>query len=270
MILDIYKDSLKYSSKNKKSVLTIGILSLLSFLIIPIIAISGYLYRIVEIGLEGIINTEMMLNTKDLEFNNYTNLFKEGLKLLAITITYLLIPIIITSIFLTQFNFMITNINNNYQLALSLEIFLIILITGLIGFIFINVAIPHMIKNESLKAGYNIKDLIKIIKSVGIGEYILYSISSLMLLFSSTIMIFLIVQLLTSMLESVLNFLSINTHWIILGIPYDLVLYGLVMILIIFPIYLIFQTRSMALLYETNDIDEDEDTAYIEEDIDFM
>ena len=260
MILEIFKDSLKYAFENKKSVFIIGILSLFIFLIIPIVFISGYLYRIVEIGLEGMINTEMLIATdKDLEFNNFKGMLIEGLKLIAITFIYSLIPILITNLFISSYNFIISNARGDILLNISLEIFLIILITGIIGFILINVAIPHMIKNESLKSGFKIKELIRIIKSVGIVEYILYTFASLIVLFSVSIISFLLIQLLTSILSSVLGLVAITSDWILMGIHYDLILYGLLMILIVFPLYLIFQTRAMALLYETNDLEEFED-----------
>jgi len=261
MILEIFKDSLKYTFKNVKSIFTIGILSLFSFLIIPQILISGYSYRITEIGLESMINTEMLIATDtDLRFDNLKKMLIDGLKVIAIIISYSLIPIVIMSMIIINSSFVISNIDNNFYLNIPPELFLTVLIIGLIAAIFISVAIPHMIENKSLKSGFKIKELIEIIRSVGIIEYILYIMGSVIILISMSIILFLIVQLLISTLNFILiNTLTIMPNWSLMGVNFDLIIYGLLMVLIIYPIYLIFQARGMALIYETADNEESED-----------
>lgn len=261
MILEIFKDSLKYTFKNITAIFTIGILSLFSFLIIPQVLISGYLYRITEIGLGSMINTEMSLATDtELKFNNFKRMLKEGLKVIAIIFSYSLIPIIIITLLIINSAFAISSIDNNFHLNIPPELFLTAIILGLIASIFISVAIPHMIENKSLKSGFKIKELIEIIRSVGIIEYILYIIGSVIILISMLIILFLIVQLLISTINFILiNILAISPNWSLMGINFDLVIYGLLIVLIIYPIYLIFQSRGMALIYETADIEEFED-----------
>lgn len=260
MILEIVKDSLKYSFQNIKSVLIIGILILFSFLIIPLILISGYSYRVTRIGLQGMINTEMLISTDtDLKFNNFKEMLKDGLKTIAIVISYSLIPIIITtiSIIFINYNFTFSNTNNDIYLNIALELFLIILITGFLALMFISVAIPHIIENKSLKSGFKIRELIKIIKAVGIREYISYNIASIVVLISMSIVLFLLIAILTSILNLILlSTTHIVPNWDVMGINYDLILYGLLLILIIYPIYIIFQSRGIALIYETSETHE--------------
>ena len=257
MLLEILKDSLRYNFKNVGSISTMGILFLFSFLVLPIILIFGYSYRITEIGLNGLINTEMLISTdKDLKFNDFKKMFKDGIKTIILVISYLLIPIILSIIFINNHGFFISNIGSDIMIDLSHEMFLIILVTAFIGFLFINIAIPHMISNKSLSAGFKIIELMKIMKSVGIIEYILYSFSPIILLISMSIISFLLVQFLSSILSLILALFQITTNWSFMGIYYDLIVYGLLMILIIFPIYQIFQARAIALMYETGDISE--------------
>lgn len=261
MILDIFKDSLKYAFKNIKSIFTIGILSLFSFLIIPQILISGYSYRITKIGLGSMINTEMPMATDtDLKFNNFKKMLTEGLKVIAIIFSYSLIPMVIIGIIKINSDFILSNTDSNIYLNIPPELFLSVLIIGLIAAIFISVAIPHMIENKSLKSGFKIKELVEIIRSVGIIEYILYIIGSVIILISMSIILFLIVQLLISTLNFILlNTLTISPNWSLMGLNFDLIVYGLLMVLIVYPTYLIFKARSMALIYETADTEfEDE------------
>ena len=48
MILDIYKDSFEYASKNVKNLLILGVFYLFGFLVIPMFFILGYNYRIIK------------------------------------------------------------------------------------------------------------------------------------------------------------------------------------------------------------------------------
>jgi len=125
MLLEILKDSLRYNFKNVGSISTMGILFLFSFLVLPIILIFGYSYRITEIGLNGLINTEMLISTdKDLKFNDFKKMFKDGIKTIILVISYLLIPIILSIIFINNHGFFISNIGSDIMIDLSHEMFL--------------------------------------------------------------------------------------------------------------------------------------------------
>ena len=62
MILDIYKDSLEYSAKDLKTLLILGVTYFLSFLLLPMFLIYGYSYRVTKISVEGMIQSEDMVN----------------------------------------------------------------------------------------------------------------------------------------------------------------------------------------------------------------
>ncbi|OED29553.1 DUF4013 domain-containing protein [Methanosphaera sp. WGK6] len=117
MILDIYKDSLEYNTQNIKTILTLGIptmlLAVLSILmlyniiyfkgnlrinlfgiiivlsIISIVFIEGYNYRIIQTATHGLINGCDKLPL----FNNYKKLLIDGIKVSIIKIIYHIIPI---------------------------------------------------------------------------------------------------------------------------------------------------------------------------------
>lgn len=91
MILDIYKDSFEYASKNVKNLLILGVFYLFGFLIIPMFFILGYNYRIIKIATEGMING----NDELPEFEDWTLMLVEGIKCFVVYVGYLIIPIIV-------------------------------------------------------------------------------------------------------------------------------------------------------------------------------
>ena len=91
MILDIYKDSFEYASKNVKNLLILGVFYLFGFLVIPMFFILGYNYRIIKIATEGMINGDDELP----EFENWTLMLVEGIKCFVVYLGYLIIPILV-------------------------------------------------------------------------------------------------------------------------------------------------------------------------------
>ena len=75
MILDIYKDSFEYASKNVKNLLILGVFYLFGFLVIHMFFILGYNYRIIKIATEGMING----NDELPEFEDWPLMLVEGI-----------------------------------------------------------------------------------------------------------------------------------------------------------------------------------------------
>lgn len=149
MIIDVLSDSLKYSFSNSKNFFKLFILNLLDFLIIPLFFIEGYKYRIVEESLNG-----MMYSGDELpEFDDFKKLFIDGCKLIILKILTV-IPLIVVLIVLDSLNL------GNYE---SYIIYPLIFILAL----YICVAIPNMIKHDSLLKAFNFKELIKILEGIG-------------------------------------------------------------------------------------------------------
>ena len=166
MILDIYKDAFEYAAQDISTLIKLGVLSFFGFLIIPIFLVLGYQYRIIDIGINGMVDGEDKLP----EFNEFTSMFIDGIKVFLVQIIYIIIPIIIFLIFATLSQ--VTNI----------QVFdLIGLIIGVIGLIiavlYSFMAIPNMIKNDgSFSAAFDFERINEVIKMVGILRYIAFVI----------------------------------------------------------------------------------------------
>lgn len=95
MILDIYKDSLEYSAKDWKTLVILGVISLFSFLLLPVFLITGYNYRVINTAVHGIINGRDPLPN----FDDLIDMFVDGVKVVIVQIAYLLVPFIVFLIF---------------------------------------------------------------------------------------------------------------------------------------------------------------------------
>lgn len=158
MILEIYKDAFGYALKDGKTILKLGLLSIFSFLIIPFIFLLGYQFRIIKTATEGMINGDEGFP----EFNEYSKMFKDGLKVLAVSIVYSLIPV---AVFLVLFLLgVIWQIN-----ALLVLSFIVLTLLFIITLVYSTVAIVHMVSNEgSLNFAFHISEINEIFKSVGV------------------------------------------------------------------------------------------------------
>ncbi|MDR1722181.1 MAG: DUF4013 domain-containing protein, partial [Methanobrevibacter sp.] len=84
MILEIFKDAIEYSFKDKKLLLKLGVLKLLSFLIFPLFLLLGYSRRVMHTGLNGMINS----NDPVPPLNNWGGMFVDGLKTALVIFAY--------------------------------------------------------------------------------------------------------------------------------------------------------------------------------------
>jgi hypothetical protein len=84
---DVISDSMRYPTTNWNRVVGLGLLFLVSFLIIPLFFALGYLFRVIKASLAG--SEELP------EFEEWGEMFVEGLKVFLVYILYLLPAIII-------------------------------------------------------------------------------------------------------------------------------------------------------------------------------
>lgn len=84
---DVISDSLKYPSKDWKKVITLGLLFIISFLIIPLFLLYGYLFRVIKASLAGVEELP--------DFEEWGEMLVDGIKLFFVYIIYLLPAIII-------------------------------------------------------------------------------------------------------------------------------------------------------------------------------
>lgn len=237
MILDIYKDSLEYAFKDMDSVVKLGLLTLISFLIVPIFLTSGYYYRVVKTATEGMINGDEPLP----EFNNWKDMFVDGLKLIVVKIVYLIIPIVVGYV----------SVKFSSNLSVTFVGVIVAVILYIICDIFSMVAIPNMVVNDSLKSAFDFKGLYNAISSIGglqyFGFYIGLRIIEIVIecVLVAIALIFLILLGGISTLSGAM--LNINA---VTGIGLAiLVVFGLIDALIVEPYLSIFDGRSIGLIY---------------------
>jgi len=258
MILEIFTGSFEYSFKNKKaiaSVIKVGILSLLSFLILPLLLVFGFSYRVILIGLTGSMSytTDPMPN-----FNNLRKMFIQGLKVFLVGFIYFLPTIAIISISLVNGinNINITTILNftiNFNFNL---IFFIFLIVSFIGFIFTTVAIPHMVNNNgSISYAFKIKDLIKLIRYTAIVNYLYFFIISIILLLVFAFATFIISQLLITGIGVIHMALYSTDISIRIYTALNVIMF-LIFFLFSMGLYTIIESRFMSFIYNEDGLEE--------------
>ena len=187
-----------------------------------------------------------MINVNDNKpsFNNIKEMLVQGTKLLTIIIIYNL-PCIIATYLIIVNNYIFTIVQTIYEsrIYFHLETMIFLAIIWFITLLLTSVAIPHMIsKNGSLKAGFNIKEILAIIKKVGIFDYLKFSLLNLIIFIGTLIVIFILIQVIINLLIP---------YGILLGGQVIIIIYILIGLYLIAPIILLLESRGIALIYNT-------------------
>jgi len=254
MITEIFQDSFKYTFKDKKAFIKLGTISLFSFLIMPIFLLFGYSYRIVSTGLQGV-----MINSKDPlpKITPISPLLKEGLKIFLVISIYSILSIALTILIFSNTELInIIGTHSNFSITLNTGTFflMLLLIIWFIPFLFIAVAIPHMIENNELKSAFKIKELIKIINFFGITKYIKFYIITIILIIISLIITFLISQGIINMINYLLT--TIQNHSSSLIISYlNITVFILLELCIVIPFFTILLSRTISFMYDPTPIE---------------
>ena len=169
MILDIYKDSLEYSAKDLKTLLILGVTYFLSFLLLPMFLIYGYSYRVTKISVEGMINGNDPLPA----FDNIIDMFVDGIKVVLVYLIYLIVPFIVFFLFAA----LSSSIGGYGESALMAIGSVVTVVLILFAYVMSMFGVAHMASNgDSLSKAFDYKEIIEIIKSVGVtrslGAYI--------------------------------------------------------------------------------------------------
>lgn len=169
MILDIYKDALEYSYQSLSTLLKLGVLFLLSFLIIPIFLVYGYDYRVTLKAVNGMIGGSDGLP----EFTDAIGMLIEGVKVFIVNLIYMLVPFLLFIVIMA----IAGNLQGTGAAAVVIIGFIIVFAISIIAYLMSKMAIAHMAVNEgSLSKAFAIKELYEIISSIGwlrvIGTYI--------------------------------------------------------------------------------------------------
>ena len=162
MILDIYKDSLEYSAKDLKTLLILGVTYFLSFLLLPMFLIYGYSYRVTKISVEGMINGNDPLPA----FDNIIDMFVDGIKVVLVYLIYLIVPFIVFLLFAA----VSSSIGGYGESALMAIGSVVTVVLILFAYVMSMFGVAHMASNgDSLSKAFDYKEIIEIIKSVGIA-----------------------------------------------------------------------------------------------------
>ena len=175
---EIIGDALRYPTSDWMKVIGLGILFLLGFLIVPLFLALGYSFRALKATIAGFDELP--------DFDEWGDMFIDGLKVFVVTIIYMIIPIIIifagiltglSSVNVTTLPIGYTSMTNlaiMQSMGISIGIALIFaIIFGLLWAI----AIAHMAFNNSLRAAFRINEILNVISEIGWVDYIIWYIA---------------------------------------------------------------------------------------------
>lgn len=239
MILDIFKDSLEYSAQDWRTLVKLGIISLFSFLLLPVFLVAGYNYRVINTAVNGVINGKDPLP----DFNDIVAMFVDGVKLVVVQIVYMIIPIAIFLVVIA----ISSQLSGGWALVLVVIGFLIALIVGIIAYLMLQMGICHMTYNDGqLSKAFAFSEIKEVIDEVGWFDCILTYVGLIII----TCVISTVVTSIIGFVFTAFGFsgllLGINTSGVfLLGILINIS----VSMFFIGPYLSIFNSRSVGLLY---------------------
>ncbi len=151
---EIITDSIIYPFLDVKKYLTIFILLLTSFLIVPAIMASGYLLRIIENTTHGSFS---------LKVDKSRNTLKDGVKFLAL---FLIFGIVFYGILEVLETFLI-----NFTLLTGPGTYLIVAIFTIAFNMLFIMCLGHMAYEQRFRSAFDFKKIFNLIKKVGIKKY---------------------------------------------------------------------------------------------------
>jgi hypothetical protein len=180
--------------------------------IIPIVnfIVVGYMAKVLEDSPDS---------NEPPKLENYGGLWIQGLKVAVLSFIYMVIPVILFTLgFLTSFPYAFAAISLTKIMIKGLLFIVVAVILAFFIAIIYAMALANMIKNKSFAKGFALNEILSIIKSVGLGKYILWIIA-----------LFIIGVIIA----------AVNS------IPYI----GWLISIVISPLYMVFIGRSIGLTY---------------------
>ncbi len=220
---EIISNSISFPSRDWPKILILGIFLLASFIIIiPILIVMGYCFRILKSSIAGFNELP--------DFDMLGEMFIDGLKVFIVTLVYLLIPIIVIIIggWASIASVSITGMADpTIFIALLGGISLIGVVLAIVFGLMATIAIANMALNDSeLGAAFRFSEILEQISMIGWRKYIVWYIVMIIIGFVGGII--------TSLLSQ---------------IP----LIGMIIaIVLIYPYLYMFYARSIALLFASN------------------
>lgn len=168
-IVDNITNSLKYPLNDWTKILILTVIS-----IIPIVNFmsAGYMLRIIKSTLAGVDEVP--------GFDDLGELFIDGIKILIVSIVYMIVPLIIY--FVALFPLMLSDPSNPSALLSGIAI-VILLIDVIVSIIFALVLYPAIVNmalyDSEIGAAFRFSEVLNRIKAIGWGDYILWIIAIL-------------------------------------------------------------------------------------------
>lgn len=177
---EIIGDAFKYPVSNWKRLLILGVLILISQVLIEIVMgygrVSGLLYFllipviIITLLTSGYqlrtIGTSIMGENEPPEFNEWTKMFLDGLRVFVVGLIYEIIPIIILVA-----GFIMLMVSSNTRIFGLLVMLLGLVILFIVGIIMV-MAVSNMAYHDKIGAALRFGEIKERIKSIGWLEYI--------------------------------------------------------------------------------------------------
>jgi len=219
---EIVSDAIKYPSSEWKKVIILGIFFILSIIIIGIFFVLGYFLRIIKATLAGYDELP--------EFDEWGDMFVDGLKVLVVSFVYMIIPLIVigVGIFASIASYTTTSASNPFAFLAIFGVTGIIggilaLIFGLVAYI----AIANMALYDEIGAAFNFGEILNRIKMIGWGKYIVWYI------------VMLIVGVIGGFIAGILNV-----------IPF---IGFIIALLVVYPYIQMIYARSVALIFASSE-----------------
>jgi hypothetical protein len=220
---EIISDSIKYPTSDWKKILILGFMFLISFLIVPIFLVMGYGFRALKASIAG--SDELP------EYDEWGEMFVDGLKVFVVEFVYFLIPALIIIIgSWAAFAAMFAGASTGTVTDPTAFIGIIsgtVLIGGIIAIILglvATIALANMAYNDSeLGAAFRFGEIMNIISQIGWVDYIIWYV------------VIIIISMIIGIISGIVQIIPI------IG--------TLVAILVIVPYAQLFFYRALALLY---------------------
>jgi hypothetical protein len=225
---EISSNAFKYPSTDFKKIIILGILSITSFLIIPAFLNLGYLFRILKTSING--------SEEPPEFDEWGNMFIDGLKVFLVILIYTIVPTVLImigiwaslipmvmaqTVAISQFG----SLNN----ILTLSFGFMTGLTAIGGFLaiiisfFIAIALANMAYHDKLGAAFRFSEIIQNIREIGWVDYLIWYI--------------------------VMLIIGAAYYFISFFLVFPLIIGIILVPLVISPYFMMFFARSTALVY---------------------
>ncbi len=164
---DIISDAIRYPSSNWGKVIILGVITIASFLIVPIFLLIGYVFRIIKATLAGLDELP--------EFDEIGEMFVDGLKVFVVGIVYF-IPVYIIALILGLFigstNASAVTLDPYMIWAMVIGYLIYIIVALIVGLVEV-IAIANMAYYDGeLGAAFRFSEVLDHIARIGWGKYI--------------------------------------------------------------------------------------------------